>query len=115
MNQGQLSQFRHSYSKVLVRAWMDPDFMKQLASDPKAALKSADLSVQPDANVTVDTSGSTQNQDFGKEVAAWEKGQETGNYTLYVPTQPQLGKATPDPALAADSYCCCCCPCCTCT
>jgi len=106
--------FVHSYSKVLVQAWTDSNYKSLLESNPAAALSQYGLVTQPGANIKIveDVAGQGNLTDQYK---AWQEGQQTGSYTLYVPSEPQLGQGS-DPGMATeDTYCCCCCPCCTCT
>jgi hypothetical protein len=106
--------FVHNYSKVLVQAWTDTNYRSLLESNPAAALSQYGLVTQPGATIKVveEVGGSGNLQDQFK---AWQTGQTSGSYTLYVPSKPQLGQGS-DPGMATeDSYCCCCCPCCTCT
>jgi hypothetical protein len=105
--------FVHAYSKLLVEAWTDPSFRSLLQADPTAAAKNAGLNPKAGGTVTIeDKSG---NADINAQVQAWREGDESGNYTLYVPDEPQLGVQSGAGAVGDDSYCCCCCPCCTCT
>ena len=109
--------FTHNYSKILVQAWTDPAYLAQLQKDPAVLLKQAGLPTKAGATVTIDRQMSGQG-DINTAVQAWNQGDQTGKYTLYVPPQPQLGLQTSSAAkeVAADtSYCCCCCPCCSCT
>lgn len=109
--------FTHNYSKVLVNAWTDKNYLSQLLKDPTTLLAQAGLPVKPGAQVEVSQSMSGGG-DINAAVDAWNKGADTGKYVLYIPPQPQLGLQTSAAAkgAAADtSYCCCCCPCCSCT
>jgi hypothetical protein len=109
--------FTHNYSKVLVNAWTDKNYLSQLLKDPTTLLAQAGLPVKPGAQVEVSQSMSGGG-DINAAVDAWNKGADTGKYVLYIPPQPQLGlqtSAAAKEAAADTSYCCCCCPCCSCT
>ena len=115
MDQAQEAQFVHNYSKVLVQAWTDQAYKQHLASDPIPALQQFGIVVPKGANVKVDTT-TTGAPDLNKQVTDWS----SGNYTLYVPSQPKMGvhegQGSVQGAQTLDSsYCCCCCPCCSCT
>lgn len=112
MNPGDLA-FVHAYSKLLVQAWTDPSFMAMLQANPYEVAKTAGLNPSPGATVTLkDMAGSP---DVHDQITTWRQGDQSGNYILYVPKQPQLGVQTAGAAVGDTSYCCCCCPCCTCT
>lgn len=105
--------FVHSYSKLLVQAWTDPSFMSMLQANPYEVAKTSGLNPIAGATVTVkDLAGSP---DVTDQIKIWRQGDTSGNYTLYVPAQPQLGVQSTTSAVGDTSYCCCCCPCCTCT
>jgi len=106
-------QFIHSYSKVLVNAWTDPSFLGLLESNPVAVLKAQGLVTKKGATVKIVTDFKPKEANIDDQVKAWEQGDKTGVYTLYIPAKPQLGMETS--SAVGDSYCCCCCPCCTCT
>jgi hypothetical protein len=106
--------FVHTYSKVLVQAWTDASYKKLLKSHPAEALKQYGLTTQKGAKIQIVDKVSGKGN-LADQWAAWQKGQSTGTYKLYIPSKPQLGQAT-DPGMATETtYCCCCCPCCTCT
>src|SRR5437762_13507319 len=94
----QEQSFVHSYSKVLVQAWTDSNYKSLLESNPAAALSQYGLVTQPGANIKIveDVAGQGNLTDQYK---AWQEGQQTGSYTLYVPSGPQLGQGS-DPGMA---------------
>jgi hypothetical protein len=127
----QRAEFISDYAKVVVAAWHEPDFTSQLQADPAVVLASYGLTTQPSAtfNIVRQPSGSG---DIDIQVSAWERGETTGQYTLFLPSNEQAVQSvhidTQDLeslrgqargfAQAADTTvdaCCCCCPCCTCT
>ena len=79
----QEQSFVHSYSKVLVQAWTDSNYKSLLESNPAAALSQYGLVTQPGANIKIveDVAGQGNLTDQYK---AWQEGQQTGSYTLYV-------------------------------
>jgi hypothetical protein len=107
--------FVHNYSKVLVHAWTDKAYNAQLHDDPVSVLNEAGFNLPANANVEI--TSATGAPDLSAQVDAWNAGESSGNYVLYVPDKPQLGvEESKDPSgLAQDTYCCCCSPCCTCT
>ena len=111
--------FVGSYTKVLTRAWSDPQFAERLESAPAAAVAEAGLAVPSGANVVIVRSlGGEPNLEA--QVRLWEEGARSGEYRLHVPNSPQVEtKELSEADLAAVSggteACCCCCPCCTCT
>jgi hypothetical protein len=126
----QRAEFISDYAKVVVAAWHEQDFNSRLTADPAALLASFGLTTQPRAtfNVVRQSSGAG---DIDIQVNAWERGETTGQYTLFLPPNEQAVRGvqldTQDleavrgvhgggVAQAADvSACCCCTPCCTCT
>ena len=116
MTATQNQHFVHAYSNLLVRAWTDKSYAAQLQQDPTNVAKSAHLGVKAGGTVTLDQSGSAQTADLDAQIAAWEAGDQSGKYMLYIPKQPQLGMTSANSSSVGEtSYCCCCCPCCTCT
>ena len=83
------STFVKSYTKILTNAWSDDTFKQRLQSDPKSVLGEYGLDIPPSA--TVDIVTSTQGEgSLDDQVSIWEQGENTGNYTLYVPDVPQV-------------------------
>ncbi len=129
MDTTQRAEFISDYAKVVVASWHDPDFSSRLQADPAAALASYGLTTQPQAtfNIVRQISGSG---DIDIQVNAWERGESSGEYTLFLPPNEQAVQSvhldTQDLesvrsraagiAQAADTtLCCCCSPCCCCT
>jgi hypothetical protein len=126
----QRAAFISDYAKVVVAAWHDPDFNDRLQADPAALLASFGLTTRPRAtfNIVRQPSGSG---DIDIQVGAWERGELTGQYTLFLPPNEQSVQSSHidaqdleslrsgtsgGVAAAADvTACCSCCPCCTCT
>jgi len=119
MNAVEEQQFVHNYSKFVIGVWTDSGVRNTLESHPAETLKQFGIFTPADAKIVVEDSQGSESGDAGlrSQLAAWQKGADTGTYTLYVPKQPSLGmQGTAESNLVADtSYCCCCCPCCTCT
>jgi hypothetical protein len=124
----QRAAFISDYAKVVVSLWHDPQFAAQLEADPAAALASQGLTTRPNAkfNIIRAVSGSG---DIDMQITAWERGDTTGEYTLYLPPSEQavhgvqldtqdleqLRGQQRGVAEAATDACCSCSPCCTCT
>jgi hypothetical protein len=126
----QRAQFISDYAKAVVAAWHEPDFNSRLQADPAATLAAYGLITRPHAkfNIVRTVSGSG---DIDIQVEAWERGETTGEYTLFLPSTASAvqgvqldtqdleslhGSAGGGVAQAADvSLCCCCTPCCSCT
>src|SRR6476619_701726 len=111
MNKAEEQQFVHNYSKLLVNVWTDPAVHAHLQSDPAYVLRHYGLVVPKDAKVHVVSNAGGGKSDLHAQIAAWDKGAQSGTYTLYVPAQPQLGKASADGERNTSTPCCCCCPC----
>jgi len=112
------STFVRGYTKILTNAWSDESFMNRLKSNPKEVASEYGLETNGGNVEIVSTTAGEGNLD--EQVAIWEKGAETGTYTLYVPEVPQietqeLSEAELEGVAGGDDYCCCCSPCCTCT
>ena len=114
------SDFLAGYTRVLTNAWSSSDYADRLIASPKEVLAEAGLSIPADATVTVvrDVVGEGS---LDAQIATWEKGEQTGSFTLYVPESPmidstELSESDLEAVSAGDTtYCCCCCPCCSCT
>jgi hypothetical protein len=109
--------FTHNYSKVLVNAWTDKNYLALLMKEPATVLTQAGLAVKPGGTVEINQKMAGKG-DINAAVDAWNQGETSGKYVFYLPPQPQFGLETSAgaSAVAADtSYCCCCTPCCTCT
>jgi hypothetical protein len=118
MEAAERSQFVGAYTKLLTNAWSDEAYMKQVHSDPKAALAEVGLEVPSGATITVSDSKGEGNLD--DQVKLWEEGAKSGSITLYVPDVPQidtqeLSESELAGVAGGTDYCCCCSPCCTCT
>lgn len=119
MNDAERASFVGGYTKILANAWSDDAYRQRLMDGPKAALAENGLDVPEDATVTV-VNSVAGDASLDEQVELWEAGEESGNYRLYVPTEPQVDTSElSEDELAAvaggDTYCCCCSPCCTCT
>jgi hypothetical protein len=120
MDTRERAAFVSSYTKILTRAWSDPDFAEKLETSPKATVESNGLSVPAGANVVIVRSLGGD-PDLEEQVALWEEGARSGEYRLHVPQAPVVEtKELSEADLASVSggdvkACCCCCPCCTCT
>ena len=130
MDTAQRAEFISDYAKVVIAAWHEPDFNSRLQGDPAAVLASFGLTTQPRAtfNIVRQPSGGG---DIDIQVNAWERGEHSGEYTLFLPPSEQsVHSAQLDTqdleelrarrgggvAQAADvTVCCSCCPCCCCT
>jgi hypothetical protein len=126
----QRATFISDYAKVVVSLWHNPQFSTQLNSDPAAALASCGLATKAGAkfNIVRRVSGSG---DIDQQVNAWERGETTGEYTLYLPPSQESVQSvqldTQDleelhghkggvaQAASDVDVCCCCTPCCTCS
>jgi hypothetical protein len=112
--------FVSSYTKILTRAWSDPEFAERLEASPSSAVADAGLSVPSGGKVVIVRSLGGE-PDLDAQVKLWEQGKRSGEYRLHVPNAPQVEtKELSEADLAAVSggdvtACCCCCPCCTCT
>jgi hypothetical protein len=113
--------FVSSYTKILTRAWSDPEFAERLEASPSSAIADAGLSVPSGGKVVIVRSLGGE-PDLDAQVKLWEQGKRSGEYRLHVPNAPQVEtKELSEADLAAVSgggnvtACCCCCPCCTCT
>ena len=114
------NQFVHSYSKLLIQAWTDRTFMARLEAQPAQVLREFGIATSPSATILIvreladPSSASLKNQ-----VEDWERAEQTGTLTLFVPQQPQLFQETSSGSEGFEvqdgDACCCCCPCCTCT
>ena len=120
MDTKEKAAFVSSYTKILTRAWSDPQFAERLESAPKATVADNGLSVPGSAEVVIVRSLGGE-PDLEAQVKLWEEGARTGEFRLHVPHAPQVEtKELSEADLASvsggdTSYCCCCCPCCTCT
>jgi hypothetical protein len=128
MDATQRAAFISDYAKVVVSTWNDARFAAELEAHPASALASCGLQTQANAkfNIVRSPSGSG---DIDLQVNAWERGETTGEYTLYVPPSERsvqsveldsqdlesLRRDSPDLSIGTIINHCCCCPCCCCT
>lgn len=114
------AMFVRGYTKVLTNAWSDDAFMDRLKADPKDVLKEFGLDTGSGKVELITEIHGEGNLD--QQLELWNKGADSGVYTIYVPTVPQvdtqeLSEADLDAVAAGDGEACCCCssPCCCCT
>lgn len=112
-------QFAHDYSKVLVQTWTDREFKARLEKEPAQVLKEYGIPTAKNAKINIVKEVQPGQASLATQMQEWVKGAETGNYTLYLPEQPQLSTESAagvgDFGVSDVSVCCCCCPCCCCT
>ena len=90
------------YAKIIMKAWENEDFKKQLLGDAKKVLAQEGMKLPDDVEVKIAEGSNEQKFDV-----------ESRKLTLPLPPKPTDGV---DPGMVAngDSCCCCCCPCCSC-
>jgi len=106
--------FVNAFTRIVITAWSDDDFARQLDSDPGAALRENGLDIPADAEINVvrqfseDVEGSLDTQ-----VALWERGLATNVYEFHIPDTPQIDTAelTEGDLSTVAAGGCCCCPC----
>lgn len=128
MDTTQRAEFISHYARTVLAAWHEPDFNSRLNSHPAATLAAQGLTTKPNAkfNIVHQVSG---HGDIDIQVNAWERGDTTGEYTLYIPSSEAAVQgihldAADEAAFRADTQggvaadatsvtlCCCCTPCC---
>lgn len=103
--------FIQNYGKLIVRTWAEPDYLESLENNPVPAIREEGLPIPDDAQVRVMVLEPTGKGEVDDQIEAWEKGELTGKYDLFIPKRPET---MPSGAMAAGgTYCCC--PCCCCT
>lgn len=118
------SNFFIAYGQIMSRSWDDPEYRARLLSDPKSVLAEAGVELPADATVIATELEPTPGNDFNGQLERWKKGEETGEYSLLVPSRPTFYDSE-DAALSdalletvaggtAAATSCCCCPCCCC-
>ncbi|MGW4898740.1 hypothetical protein ACWEQL_41935 [Kitasatospora sp. NPDC004240] len=125
MDQQDRQNFVNNYSGLLTAVWSDESFAELLAASPVEVLADAGLELVEGARVELVRDGDGE-PDLEAQIQAWERGAQTGVYTLYVPSCPvietqELTEAeleavaggTNDNNGGTTVYCCCT-PCCTC-
>jgi hypothetical protein len=122
MSPRERAEFVNAYTRVLITTWSDDAFAGRLEADPAAALRECGIGLAAGVSVEIVRviGEGEQEGSLDVQIEAWERGAETGRYSLYVPGTPQIDTAELTEAdldsIAAGLYaCCCCCPCCCCT
>jgi hypothetical protein len=122
MSPRERAEFVNAYTRVLITTWSDDAFAGRLDTDPAAALRECGIDLPAEAIVDVlrVIPEGEQEGSLDVQIEAWERGAETGHYSLYVPGTPQvdtaeLSESDLDSIAAGLFACCCCCPCCCCT
>jgi len=92
--------FVKKYAQIVVKAWDDADFKKQLVADPAKVLAGEGVNAQ-DVTIKIDDGGTKQSFDC-----------ESGILTLPLPPKPQnsVGVANDGDTTFSACCCCCCCP-----
>ena len=121
------TNFLVAYGKVVSRSWEDEAYRNQLLADPREALAEVGITVPENAQIELVEMTPAPGGDPEAHIARWEKGAETGVYTVLLPSRPDfdtsdellsedLLSAVSGGALAETSVACCCCsPCCCCS
>jgi hypothetical protein len=120
LNAQERAEFVNSYTRVLITAWSSEDFSSRLATNPKAALAEAGLTIPANAQVEIirSVTESSPEASLDSQVQLWEAGIASGRYVVYVPETPQidmaeLSEGDLDAVAAGLTIACCCTPCCT--
>lgn len=103
--------FSQNYAKVVARVWSDPSYFDELQADPAPLLAQAGIETKPDSKIYVVKVEPTGEGNVEKQVADWQKGDNSGTYYLWVPTKPDDLAG----GVAADDTSTTCTPCSTCT
>ncbi|HEY3968723.1 MAG TPA: hypothetical protein VGM05_29515, partial [Planctomycetaceae bacterium] len=100
------------YANVVAKTWTDSSYLQKLLDDPASILGGGGMPTVPGAQVRVIQMKITGLGKVEEQVDQWIKGNETGQYDLYLPMKPD--NVTPDASGGGDINCCCS-PCCCCT
>ncbi|GAA1716272.1 hypothetical protein [Propioniferax innocua] len=113
MTDAEREQFKKQYSDIMVTAWADDDFRRQLVEAPRDVLVDRGIEAPADATIEVVTEGvATAEDGLETQLEAWEKGLTSGSIKLYVPKAPELdqkGLSPEELATVTGGYCCSCC------
>ncbi|GAA1069041.1 hypothetical protein GCM10009665_75730 [Kitasatospora nipponensis] len=117
------NNFVNNYSRLLTTVWSDESFAELLAASPVEVLSDYGMEIAEGARVELVRDGAGE-PDLEAQISAWEKGAESGVYTLFVPASPvietqELSEAELEAVAGGDggntAISCCCTPCCCCS
>jgi len=100
--------FIQSYHELIFKVWGDPDFLKDLQQNPAPILDAAGMPTLPGASINVCV---VQTDDYEhaaehseKQADAWEHGNQTNQYELWIPSEPD--DLDPDSTIVSATTCC---------
>jgi len=100
---------------VAARCWVDQAFYQLLTTDPVSTLASAGIPTVPGAQIVIVENKITGIGRVEDQVDEWIKGNQTGQYLLWLPVKPDDINITGAGGGPEGGASCCCCPCCSCT